>query len=621
MTESPPTGAGEAGATAARVRAIYAERCATFAALRDRAAARSTRLSHARLACFLALLAAGVWAEAAPGALRLLLVLALLAAFIVLVVLHARRKREERWWQAMTAVNEDGPRRLDRKWGELSVAPLPASAAAPAFAADLDLYGTRALRQLLGPTITPAGERVLAEWLLGTRRDPPVADRQAAVRALAAEHDLRDALAAHARLTDVPDPDGIARFLAWAETPPPAAPPHALLRWAVPVATALAVLLWSQAVLPGSIVLVPIAIAAALTFGPTGRRVRAEMRRAFGREEIFRLFPELIAQIERSAADAPLLLQLREGLAADGLPATHWMRRLGRLAHLAELRSSGQLWLPVQLATLWDFHVLARMRTWRATAGGNVRAWLEILGTEEALAALATLAHDHPDWAWPVVAAGEPAFDARMCGHPMLPERERVDNDVTVGPAGRFLLVTGSNMSGKSTLLRAIGTNAVLATAGAPVCARALRMPDVDLRTAIHVQDSLADGVSYFMAQLQRVKEIVTAADRAHASQERVVLYLFDEILQGTNTAERRIAATRVIRHLVAAGAIGAVTTHDLELADEPAIRDAAVTVHFRETVHSDTRPPRLSFDHILRPGVATSTNALRLMAIVGLES
>ena len=607
--------------TAHQVRAVYAERCASYGALRDRAAGISGRLAHARLACFTLLLASGVWAEARLGILPVVLTAALLAGFVSLVVMHARFRREERWWGAMHAVSEDGARRLDRAWEALPVPSPPPAAASHAFATDLDLFGSRSLRQLLGPVVTPAGDDVLTDWLLGPLRQPGIGDRQAAVRALAEERTLRDTLAAHARLAERPQPDGVARFLAWAEaaTSGPATL-HAALRWGVPLVLALSFVLWWRGVVPGSIVLVPIAAAFALTFGPPGRMARAEMRAAFGREEIFQLLPELITVIEQNRANALLLEQLRAGLSADGVPATRWMRRLARLAHLAALRASGQLWLPVQLVTLWDFHVLLRMRAWRASAGRRVRGWLHAIGTTEALAALATLAHDHPDWCWPAVETGEPAFCARALGHPMLREAGRIDNDVEVGPAGRFLLVTGSNMSGKSTLLRAIGTNAVLALAGAPVCARALRMPVVDLRTAIHVQDSLTDGVSYFMAQLQRVKEIVTAADRASQAKEGVVLYLFDEILQGTNTAERRIAATRVIRHLLDASAIGAVTTHDLELADEPQIRDEAVPVHFRETVHSELQPPGLTFDYRLRPGVATSTNALRLMAIVGLE-
>jgi DNA mismatch repair ATPase MutS len=264
-------------------------------------------------------------------------------------------------------------------------------------------------------------------------------------------------------------------------------------------------------------------------------------------------------------------------------------------------------------------HLLAALEAWQTAAGKRARHWLAALGEAEALAALATLAHDQPAWAFPEIATdGTVHIEAKALGHPMLPDATRVTNDAAVGPPGTVLLITGSNMSGKSTLLRSLGTNTVLALAGAPVCARHMRLPVLSLHTSIRVADSVVQGVSYFMAQLQRMKQIVSAADAA-GPDDTPVLYLLDEILQGTNTAERRIAATRVIRHLVDGGAIGAVTTHDLELADEPALRDAIVPVHFTETVTEDTGQLRMSFDYLLRPGIATSTNALALMRMVGL--
>jgi DNA mismatch repair ATPase MutS len=221
-------------------------------------------------------------------------------------------------------------------------------------------------------------------------------------------------------------------------------------------------------------------------------------------------------------------------------------------------------------------------------------------------------------------------------GHPLLPPAERVDNDVEVGPAGTFLLVTGSNMSGKSTLLRAIGVNLILAGTGAPVCASSFRTPPVALWTSMRVQDSLERGVSYFMAELQRLKQVVDAARADAASwsrdgrggaglfaaepEERRFFYLLDEILQGTNTAERQIAARRIIAYLVDSGALGAVSTHDLTLADAPELAAHARMVHFTETIAAGDSGPMMTFDYLLRPGIATSTNALRLMEIVGLD-
>jgi DNA mismatch repair ATPase MutS len=246
---------------------------------------------------------------------------------------------------------------------------------------------------------------------------------------------------------------------------------------------------------------------------------------------------------------------------------------------------------------------------------------LEALGRFEVLAALAGAKHDHPGWAFPEVTPEADRLEARGLGHPLIPDGRRVANDVTVGPPGTFLLVTGSNMSGKSTLLRSLGVNAALAQAGGPVCAAALRMPPARLATSVLVEDSLAAGVSFFLAELKRIRRVVDAADRSRSEGAAgiTVLYLLDEILRGTNSAERQVAVRRVVLHLVRQGAIGAISTHDLELATVPGLAERCVPVHFRETLHPGGDGPAMTFDYRLRPGVATTVNALRLLEMVGL--
>jgi DNA mismatch repair ATPase MutS len=274
----------------------------------------------------------------------------------------------------------------------------------------------------------------------------------------------------------------------------------------------------------------------------------------------------------------------------------------------------------LQGGALWDLHVLAAFERWQAQAGPHVRGWLATLGEIEALAALAGLAFDEPTWVTPDFDPAAASYQAAALGHPLLPDDARVTNDVTVGPPGTFLLVTGSNMSGKSTLLRAIGVNAVLAAAGGPACAQALTLPPVELWTSVRVQDSLERGVSFFLAELRRLKLVLDAARRARRAGTAPVLYLLDEILQGTNTAERQVAARRIIADLVAQGAIGAVSTHDLALADAPELAASAAPVHFTDLVGDGVAAPLMSFDYRLRPGVATTTNALRLMQLVGFD-
>jgi DNA mismatch repair ATPase MutS len=227
---------------------------------------------------------------------------------------------------------------------------------------------------------------------------------------------------------------------------------------------------------------------------------------------------------------------------------------------------------------------------------------------------MAAVRHDYPAWCRPRFNA-EKVLSGRALAHPLIPDDRRVANDVSIGPPGTVLLVTGSNMSGKSTLLRAIGLNAVLAQAGAPACADDLRIPPCDLQTSIRIQDSLERGMSYFMAALARLKGVVDAAERR--TSDRVLLYLLDEILQGTNSAERGIAVQAVARHLLDADAIGAMTTHDLGVAGEEPLRSAAVLVHFAETVKENGE---MEFDYRLRSGIATSRNALRLMQLMGIR-
>ena len=336
----------------------------------------------------------------------------------------------------------------------------------------------------------------------------------------------------------------------------------------------------------------------------------------------------------------------RESEGGEGTAwAAGWMDRLERLTVLSDTRR-GLIFFFVQVLTLWDFHLAARFEAWQRAAGPAVRGWLEAVGEVEALCSLAALAHAQPEWAWPRVGkgvdAGSDSFRALTLGHPLIPGDRRVGNDVEVGPTGTFLLVTGSNMSGKTTLLRAIGVNAVLAEAGGPVCAQELSMPPVRLATSIVVEDSLEDGVSFFMAELLRLKSVVDAAadaagpDKADAANQadqtdqanqadqvgggRRLLYLLDEVLRGTNSAERRVAIQRVLHRLLELGALGAVTTHDLQILAEGELERSAVSIHFRETIRP--RPEGgadMTFDFVARPGLAPTTNALRLLEAVGL--
>jgi hypothetical protein len=546
-----------------------------------------------------------------------------LAAFVGLVIVHDRVVREERRAADLVRLQDEALARLARDWEAMPLPGLTEKVEPPPLARDLNLLGRASLLHLLGTAHTPPGRTALAGWLLAAAAPGEIAERQAAVAELAPEIDLRQELEVRARPLERVPAD-VEPFLRWAEDRP------WLPGWALALARLLAVLTVTAGVLlladrlPLWPFLLLIVANLALSY-VYGERMAATFDRISAREGEFQLYAGALGVLASSAGRSfasPRLRRLGEDLAAEGISAAAALDLLHRRVVLSDTRHAALLHTPLQLLLLWDFHTLALLERWQKDFGKSARRWLVALGELEALAALGGLAHDNPEWTFPEVGSQEVvAIEARGLGHPLLPDSARAPNDVTLGPPGTFLLVTGSNMSGKSTLLRSLGVNVVLAQAGGPVCAESLRLPPVALATSILVEDSLADGVSFFMAELLRIRKVVDAAGRA-AGEGRVLLYLLDEILRGTNTRERQIAVRRVLAHLLAAGALGAVSTHDLELAEIPELATAVRPVHFRESFEPGAEregKPVMTFDYKLRPGVATTANALKLLDLVGL--
>ncbi|HEX4964631.1 MAG TPA: DNA mismatch repair protein MutS [Thermoanaerobaculia bacterium] len=599
----------------------YRERRDTFAAEERRLAGVSFRFSLLRGALFLAFAVClvvilvrggrpgwGWWAGAGFW----------LVAFLGVLPRHERIVQRQRRFGELRRINEEGLLRLARDWDGLSLPTLPDPGEDDrAVARDLNLFGRASLSQLLGTAHTPPGKADLGDWLLHPAPPEEIAGRQAAVAELAPEVDLRQQLEVGVRPMEKSPPD-LERFLAWAEDEPWLLDRPWLLWLArlLAIATPAALLLWAATPFPIGVFLALASVNIGL-----GYTFRERTHRSFNRIEApegdFQLYAEALERITGRSHTAGELQRIAGDLTVEGQTAHRWMLLLHRRVELSHVRHSSYLYLILQSLLCWDLHVLALLERWQREAGPRVRGWLAALGRFEALAALASLRFENPDWAFPVVAATENRYEAQALGHPLIRDGQRVANDVTLGPPGTFLLVTGSNMSGKSTLLRAIGINAVLAQAGGPVCAESLRMPPMTLATSILVEDSLAEGVSFFMAELQRIRRIVHEADRAHA-EGGVLLYLLDEVLRGTNSYERQVAVRRVVLHLLKQGALGAVSTHDLQLAEVPEIAATFVPVHFRETLHPGEDPP-MTFDYQMHPGVATTVNALKLMELVGL--
>ena len=576
---------------------------------------RARTIATARLALAAAaigLIGGIVWARL--GAVAWAALAADVVLFVVLVFVHARVHDAKERASAALRFHERGLSRLDHAWDRLSKSSERFRAPDHPFAGDLDVFGHASLMQLVDGTETLFGEQRLAA-LLSTEQaqgwPEDVRARQEAVRELAAKPTFREALATAGGVLsdDKPDP---APLLAWAEQKETLSPALRVLGWVLPVGV-FSLLIGGGSLGLGPGVLTVVAVAQIAIGGAVGVRLARMLGIASSRESAATRWRAMVARVEQEPFESPLLLRLRDRLSAGGRKASEELGALERVMSFVEARHNEVFRLILGPMLMWDVHCAFALIRWRARAGRFVREWLDALGELEAIASLAGFAFEHPGFAWPELAA-EPLVEARSLGHPLLPEDRRVGNDVNLPEGGRVLVVTGSNMSGKSTLLRALGVNAVLAAAGAPVCAGSLRIGPARVGTSMRIEDSLEQGVSHFYAELRRLKRVLGLASEPGRPP---VLFLLDEILHGTNSRERVIGACAVVRELVGRGALGAVSTHDLGItALEEELGGRAQNVHFEEQVEGEA----MTFDYVLRPGIVQSSNALRLMRAVGID-
>ncbi|HEY3358761.1 MAG TPA: DNA mismatch repair protein MutS, partial [Polyangia bacterium] len=570
-------------------RETYAARHAEREAAARRHDRRDAWLGNARLAVFVVggglawacwRFAWSYWLLAAPAAL-----------FLALIIVHAAARRARDRARRAVDYYARGLARIDEKWrghgdpGDRFADPHHL------YAADLDLFGAGSVYELLCHAGTVAGRETLAAWLKAPADVAAVRGRQAAARDLAERLDLREDLAL--RADDVGTELQPERLRAWV------AAPAALRRgWrrALALATSTlsgaALIGWAVGLGPRPLVVMIVVVlvvnrltktAVAKVVGPIEARARN-----------LDALAHVLARVERERFTAPRLEEQRAALGAGGRPASAQIERLGRLVALLD---SGRNQLVAIFAglVLWDLHCAYALEAWRLGAGAHIGRWLEGLGEIEALALLGAYAYEHPDDQFPELTEVAPRFAAEGLGHPLLPAATCVRNDVALDAQPRVLIVSGSNMSGKSTLLRSVGVATVLGLTGAPVRARRLTLSPLGVGATLRIQDSLGEGVSRFYAEIVRLREIVERAKGAPP-----LLFLIDEMLGGTNSHDRRIGAEAVIVSLAERGAIGLVTTHDLALADITASLGArAANVHFEDQLDGG----RIAFDYTMRPG------------------
>ncbi len=537
-----------------------------------------------------------------------------IGVFVVFLIVRAVQGRflnKRDAAQTRRDVHERHVKRLMGNWRELSRVEnlLPAM---HSYASDLDIVGEGSLMQRIDTTHTIAGARTLALWLSRAADEETIALRQEAVQELSGAIELRQELEAAVldtgrdRLDAGPfvqlmNKPGVLEKKPWLKFAAPL----------LPLATITLFALGYYDVIPFWLWVFPMAAQLAIVrmTEPRSREIYESMGSKKGFVDAY---VRLFRLAEGMKPKAAILKTLVGKLGVEGAPPSVQMKRLDRWMSFYELRETGIVHILVNPVLLWDLNCLIGIERWVRHVGRQCAPWFDVLGEIEALAGLSILLHQDPSARMPEIAADDESFEAEQIAHPLLAPDKRVANDVLLRGPGTALIITGSNMAGKSTLLRAVGVNIALALAGGPVIARRMRVPRVRLRASMRIADSLQAGASYFQAELARLRLVVH-----HAEEKPPIFFLLDELLRGTNAKARHIGARAVVRHLLDRGATGLVATHDVALSElEVEQPEAVANVHFTDVIEHG----EMIFDYRLRPGVVKTSNALRLLAQVGIE-
>lgn len=578
--------------------------------------ASAERLSHqlgnARLGTGMAAVAIAAMAIGA-GWISPWWLLAPLVIFTALAVKHDRADQTRENASRATAYYQRALARVEHRWIGKGHQGEAFRDSRHLYADDLDVLGAGSLFELLSTARTAAGERVLAGWLLEPSAPEAAKERQAAVAELRGRLDLREEMALMGEDVRAAIDDQAMRK--WGELPPVRFFAGARgAAFALACAAVITLVLFFAQVLSARPLLVVLLVE--LMFGMAVRPGVQEVLAAVSTpSRELKLLGLLLARLEKESFTSPHLLRLTHALDQHGLTASAEIRRLERLVDYLD-SARNQFFRLIAAPLVWISQFAMAIEAWREDCGTHIGEWIAIVGEFEALCCLACFAYERPDAVFPeLVENGNsvPFFDGEKVRHPLIDPSHAVGNDVKLsGAACALWIVSGSNMSGKSTLLRAVGLNSVLAWAGAPVCCARLRVSPLRIGASIRVNDSLADNKSRFYAEISRLRDIVELARGGQPT-----LFLLDELLSGTNSHDRRIGAAAVVRGLVEGGAMGLVTTHDLALAEITGpLGDRARNVHFEDHIENG----EIRFDYHLRPGVVERSNALELMRAVGLD-
>jgi hypothetical protein len=558
-----------------------------------------------------------------------------IALYVVLSWFHQRVIRARTQAETAAAMYRRGIARIDDRWAGTGQTGERFRDPEHVYADDLDLFGRGCLFELLSTARLPMGENQLANWLKTPSSRAAILERQEFVAELRDKLDLqRDLGVMGEEVRTRLNPELLVNWAEGEREMPGAVWHFAAIFLGLAF---IAASVWSIAQLNSLPILCVLVLEIVFRRALYHRAHHVNEGVSCNAEGLV-LFSKVLQRLERETFSSVRLQSMTAELKRDGVVASRSIRRLAQIEYWIDAHHSliGHL---LELPLLYSIQVAFVAEWWRARYGRRTRASVQTVGEIEALMSLATYSYEHPDDPFPefvdrnaeASTSRDPNshgyFDGVELGHPLIPAAKNVRNSVRLDDETRVLLVSGSNMSGKSTLLRAVGINTVLAMAGAPVRAKSLRLSPLQVGTRIHSSDSLQEGRSTFFAEILHIRRVFDLAGGKPANdgnstdtterERRALLFLFDELLEGTNSKDRRIGAERLIQGLLERGAIGIVTTHDLALTEiAAAVGDMIRNVHFEDQVEGN----EMRFDYRLRDGVVAKSNAIALMRIIGLE-
>ena len=533
--------------------------------------------------------------------------------FIYLAIQHKRMRYRLKFSEILAKLNHKGIDRLSGEWVKFPDDGVEFKDEEHPYASDLDLLGQGSIFQWINSAQTPRGREVVQNILkepLMKRQE--IAMRQEAVTEIAKNLAWRQRYEAEGILVSDQFPN-TEPLLNWAvQTHEDYLRPVVKVGMRIfPATTILMVLLYAfQLSVPWQVpaLCVGAQILLLQVYGNERSRILSMVYRY---ESSIRTYAEMLNHLETKNFETEWLKTrqhlLRNG---EGQSATKQIQRLSKLVEWISNRNNA-MFLIVNILTLWDYQCMIALEEWKKKSGRLLETWLEVIAEVEALSSLSNIRYDNPAWAMPQILEEQSGLSAQNLGHPLL-TRKRVSNDFELKNPSGIVLITGSNMSGKSTFLRTVGSNLVLAYTGAPVCAEQLSCSLFNLWTCMRISDNLEQSISSFYAEILRIKRIVEAA-----KEDKSVFFLLDEIFKGTNSHDRHQGAIALINQLQKEGAMGLVSTHDLELGElESESKGRIKNYHFREYYENQ----EIRFDYMLRTGISTTRNALYLIKLAGIE-